>query len=266
MGKIMGDKKYHFLINLTWECQNRCPECWEVLMGRQKNIPPYNVNSQSWEEWAKTLNALPPSVLDISGGEPTLIEGFEELINNLNSKHLIALSTNLRGKATKKIIECGPRFLGINCSWHRGQGLKLKHFINRLMILKKQNYPISVNIVDHPSALDKNELTTLRINGIKVNVSPFENPMQIEKRLLTLKCNAGFSTFTVDPQGDVYRCLTWFRYREREQALLGNLFDGTFKPLPSPRTCNLSCDIFYILDPLHEKKHMFSTYVRRYDE
>ena len=259
----MAGKTYHLLVNLTWRCQNQCSYCWEVLMGRNNGGKPYNAEEQDWETWLNVLNRLPPSVLDLSGGEPTLLEGFDRLVRGLDGKHLIALSTNLRGNAVHKIRSCESRFFGINCSWHRDQGLSLETFTKRVVELMSEGFPVSVNIVEHLDSVDSAAVELLNDLNVPVHISPFENPLELCETDLTLKCNAGLNTFCVDPCGDVYRCLTWFRYSGRRFGYLGNMFKGTFSPLSEIAICNLKCDIYYILDPKHHHKHIFSTYVRR---
>jgi hypothetical protein len=112
------------------------------------------------------------------------------------------------------------------------------------------------------------KMRELRAYGVKIHISPFEDPRGIVNYGDMLICNAGVDTFTITPQGDVFRCLTWFRSKWRWNAYMGNIFASPldkdyFKPLDTEKPCSLKCDIFYILDPKHKQKEMFSTRVRR---
>jgi len=269
MNKIMLNKERHILLILTWRCQNACPYCWEVLMGREKRLPPYDDPSErGWYEWLDLFNELPPCFIDLSGGEPLIYKGFHRLLELMPSRHALALSTNLvDGPGFHQLLNTSPdRFTSITCSYHKFGVLKGRRFIERVKTLKEAGHPVHVNIVNHPEydfhrGEDKEVLMDLRAVGVKVNISPFENPEFLEKTGKRLTCNAGLNTFTVVPNGDVYRCLSWFRSRHREEGYQGNLFNG-FKLFEKRMPCYLNCEIYNILNAEHSQPNMFSTYVK----
>lgn len=221
-------------------------------------------------KWLQVLNKLPPSLFDWCGGELLgYFPGFIELLQRLDKKHTHALTSNLANlPSVQELATSGlqSRFATMTCSWHREGKLSKEDFLERVGLLRAADFPVSINIVDHGElGVVKAEADFFRQFALTVNVSPFEDPNLIEKLDKTLICNAGVNTFAVDNVGDVYRCLTWYRSRFREEGKMGNLFAGTFKPFQHEQTCNLKCDIYYILDPRHVHKEMFSTCVRPFE-
>jgi sulfatase maturation enzyme AslB (radical SAM superfamily) len=265
--KIMKDKTYHLLVNLTWKCGYKCNYCWTVILGRDEGTERLNLPDEPCDKWVTAINNLPPSVIDWCGGEPlSLYPDFINLCRETDDKHDQAVSTNLQNE--KKVIEFTKyvptsKFISITCSWHKYGTISKEEFAIRALILQKAGFKIQVNIVDSNYYI-KDLLIYKKYfesQNLHVNVSPFENPNLIGKTDFLLKCNAGVNTFMVNNNGDVYRCLTGFRSPYNLDVLLGNLIDGSFKPYDHELNCILKCDIYYILDRNHTQKHMFSTHV-----
>jgi len=274
MNRIMGGKENHILLILTWRCQNTCPYCWEVLMGRELGKPPYDdPTERTWSEWIEAFEGLPPSVIDVSGGEPMIFEGFKELIANMPKKHWLAMSTNLQDdEGFNALLEMDPKkFISVTCSYHRFGSLSPPEFVLRVKKLRETGVKAHVNIVNHKTYdFENDELLKAAIHdlesmGITCNISPFENPQNIIKSDERLICNAGLNTFTFAPNGDVYRCLSWLRSDHRKEGLQGNLFDGSFERYGERKLCDLSCEIYHILNKEHAQPNMFSTYVEPLD-
>lgn len=267
---IMGDRQLHILAILTWRCQNKCPYCWELLMGRDQGRPPYDDTTElHYTDWLSFLRAGPPAFIDLSGGEPMLFEQFIPFIRLMSSRHLMALSTNLQDtEAYKKLLwTSSNRLVSVTCSWHKYGSLSPQRFVARVLGLIKQGLKAHVNIVDCKyydlEGEDREIIDLLKKYSIPYNVSPFENPAEVAVSSETYICNAGLNTFTVLPNGDAYRCLTWLRSEHRGHGYLGNIKEGTLELYDQEQHCHLCCEIFNILDQEHSQPHMFSTYVRR---
>lgn len=272
---IQFGKQQHYLIHIgEWKCTNKCSYCWQVLLGREEEAEPFNIREKhSLEEWVKGINGLPPSTLDIMGGEITMLEGFSDFIKQLDkTKHAICISTNLQATdGFLNLLECEPIwFRSITCSWHKEGEIPFEEFLYRLIELKNRGFPIHVNVVKSPIyklkpfQKDWRDLRKIKQANITVNQSPFEDPREIEYQDTTLICNAGYETFVVTIEGDVYRCLTWFRSPFREKGYLGNIFANTFKPLTtSNNPCNLTCETYFITNKHHRQKNMFSTHIKQ---
>jgi len=233
-------------------------------MGRWQHKPPYDIIEGTWSGWLRLFRSLPPSVIDLSGGEPLLFPGFFNLLKL--DKHKYALSTNLQDTAGyHTLLNINPIiFASITCSYHKN-GIDPEPFAERVAHLKAKGFNVNINIVDHPTydldGSDRYVLSLFEDAGIHYSISPFEDPKLIAKGITTYRCNAGVNTFTITPDGSVYRCLSWYRSKHREEGYMGNAFKGTWEPYDSKQKCTLNCEIYNILNKLHGQPNMFSTYV-----
>ena len=106
---------------------------------------------------------------------------------------------------------------------------------------------ITINFVDYPPQRKFIEpLKRMAIEkGFRFNLEPY---VDIKKDLGLGKrksCRAGVDYFMIVPNGDVWRCNTAFNYhyfvKKIPKFRLGNVFDGTFKPLTKATSCSLKC-------------------------
>lgn len=262
------------VLYLSFECDYNCPYCIIRGSGCPERYP--KESNHSWEEWVQVINNLPPANVSLTGGEPMLFPGWVSLINNLATKHKISLTTNL-SQLPDEFLYCNKkRDLGISASFHPYMA-DVDSFITRIQKLKEYGFKPSIECVAYPPLLDKLERLTVFLKektGVAVDVDPYISPdyrytkaeIEILKRLgvygrkfgfdfdgchILKQCNAGSKHFLVVPNGDVYACHAGFYYvtsplhkefsSPKEEFYLGNLFDGSFKPLTKPKLCSLPC-------------------------
>jgi len=230
----------HLMDRIIWlptiTCNLRCPYCITV------NISTKYAHRKA-EEWLKILDEVPPSIIDISGGEPTLLPKFAWLINNIPNKHDVAITSNLT--EFDEILKINRKLISLMCSLHLTEK---EQFFDKLATLRNLGYPVSVNYVMFPEQIKYSEEYKKQTKELGVAYHEekciFVNDLKRVKNVT--KCEAaGNHYFHWMPNGDVYACVTgWYYNMHVEKApefYLGNLFDGTFQPRNSPLPCNLDC-------------------------
>lgn len=78
----------------TFVCTLDCAYCGNKLGGDHR---PVDRKLMTWQEWAEYIDTFPMKINEVflSGGEPTLLEGFEHLINHISGRYLVTVYTNL---------------------------------------------------------------------------------------------------------------------------------------------------------------------------
>ncbi len=242
------------MLNITWRCNlDNCPYCWV----RREISDRQNAPEQPWEEWLAAL-MLEPRInhIDFVGGEPLIYPWFPLMVKSLalQGKNW-ALTTNL---VSIRYLELLPRLPGcraITCSWHpENKAITFDAFVYRANALAGE-YPVSINILENASrALEWAD--RLRNIGFTVNVSPYEdislagpsNPPRV------LECNAGSSHCVLDPEGNVYPCLSLLRRPDRKDFKLGNIFHGDVRWPDERYRCTSYC---YDYDVLYSRHSCF---------
>jgi len=227
----------------TVRCNLYCEYCYMQKLNLQ-------FEEHSCKEWLQVFKKFPPSIVDISGGEPTVYPEFIKLVNNFPKKHKLALSTNLTQSLDyyKKIK---IKFLSVTCSLHLKEfqkyGKEVKDFWKKAAFMESVSENLTVNFVDYPKQrkyVEKYQKLALKY-GFRFNIEPY---VDIQKDLGigdSKLCYAGVDYIMIVPNGDVWRCNTAFNYHYFVKPIpefkLGNVFDGTYKRLKNPKPCNLKC-------------------------
>lgn len=99
----------HVTLNHWSKCNCNCTYCYTADEKKDsKNKKNYNVLPFFKEMYEKNiLRATPQSCITFGGGEPTILEGFEDLINFLLSKNFNNIRINSSGIKYSKSIEKG---------------------------------------------------------------------------------------------------------------------------------------------------------------
>jgi len=263
----------------TFQCNYSCPYCLIKTRTHYDDKYPREVE-HSWEEWIGAFNKFPASVVTICGGEPFVYPDMIQFIKNIPKKHMIIgivtnFSQNLDGLAN-----ISNKDFTITASFHSYMTDR-EAFKEKILKLKKQGINVRVEFVAYPGTIHLlPELKTFFEKELKVKfaVDPYIDPSYkyttkereiVEKYLsgefaptirklgydfddyVLKQCDAGSKYFVVIANGDVYTCLAGFYYctelyKDRntindKSYYLGNLFQGTFKPLSTWKTCRLPC-------------------------
>ncbi len=255
------------MINISWFCNlhnneaTSCPYCWVTAAeaDRSRRL------DHSAEAWLEAIRKhIPPSaVLDFVGGEPTIFPEFHRLIEQISQTHRWAVTSNLCGETWKSFKKAPlANCVSWTASYHPTSPDSLDGFAAKCLELA-HHYPVSVNIVDHPSHNSQAEAALLRKHGLKVYESPYEEVRNLNTAgSVPLSCNGGHSHITIDPRGFVYKCLTMQRRADQERWRLGNVFEGSIAWPAKRHICFLPCDQFYTLDNKHFTHDMWGLDVR----
>ncbi len=255
------------MISISWFCdlninkETSCPYCWVTAAEENRS----RILDQPAETWLEAIHKHIPisAVLDFVGGEPTIFPKFHWLIEQVSKTHRWAITSNLYSQAWKSFME-EPI---VNCvswtaSYHHTSPDTIDVFAAKCLDLAT-HYPISVNIVDHPSHNSLVEATHLRKLGLKVYESPYEDVRNLNiAGPVPLSCNGGHSHVSIDPRGFVYKCLTMQRRADQERWRLGNIFNGSISWPKKRDICFLPCDQFYTLDQKHSTHDMWGLDIR----
>jgi len=219
----------HYLLNLTWRCQLKCPYCLLPHIKVNRTAPEHG-----WAEWAVALrdHTPPGSILDFAGGDPLLFSGLAQLLAALAADgRRWALTTNaLSDEGTDALLRVRPGGCAqINVSDHPGNAGAAAN-IKRIGAV----YPIIGNRVMHPKAGHNLDQITTHI--------PYQTWEQgTELDGIKRWCNSGTHHWVADPGGDVFRCNPDMA---RAYPPIGNLFKRTVV-LPEPIVCESGCSTCY---------------------
>lgn len=241
------------MVNITWKCNlGNCPYCWVNQVVRGTDLE--TVDDHSAVEWIRALNNLPPAIFDFVGGEPLIFPNFVDILVKLDGKHQYAITSNLHD--FHAVLQFVNRAYAGQCShftgsFHPTGELSPEDFAHRLWLIQMKGIAVSINIIQHKSIKDKDMqyyFNYFKEKGFAVHISPYEHPPDIKYTTKKLMCVAGVDHYVINNNGDVYPCLTWFRFKERDKKKLGNIFDGSFKKLKDVNTCSLFCEMLEVVD------------------
>jgi len=253
----------------TWECPYNCPYCWQnngaprSQFPNAVSLPLSAIGRKEWaEKWAEAWNRLMPEIMDISGGEPTLLD-LPALLERMDPRIKVAITTNLSNPMM--IEELMTRFNNERiCSWtlsyHPTQIVKESKnaFWEIAKALRQRDFSVTVNLVGYPTQLQFVEETKGHCVENRINfhfdpyaIPPHRKPPQYtedQQRIIQqysplgrkpdapgrVRCAAGMDHWVVYPNGNAFPCLLKTGLGE----CLGNVLDEGFWI----RTSKIICD------------------------
>lgn len=149
---------------ITFRCSGNCPYC--IQGGINRNV----YNEVEPNQWIEYISSMPIDRVGLIGGEPTLYDGFKELVESLAKTKLVTVTTNLHSKLFEDFGE---------------------------FVVWARNYNVRWNVSYHPSviSIDRfiNLVRTMRINGLWVDQVASVLTPELEFSLKTLcESNIGF--------------------------------------------------------------------------
>lgn len=268
------------VLNPTWRCDladeiGKCPYCPNLVLDGGHRVEFYwglGVNEVKREatakEWLDFLNLLPPSFIDICGGEPLIWEGLSELVAGLPTGFPWGISSNC---FTPEVIE---RLDLTRCrcwtaSFHpyaMGKADYGNRFFQSLRVLTSRHLHVIVSIMAYPENIHWLPFWVEAFEswGFPVNVQPYEDPrydwrehpdklealMELKRHLGDVKlpvwdkrpsnriCAAGKDYLMTAPSGAVFRCNM---HLISGQKPMGSIFDGVDFLLKEPAYCEIPC-------------------------
>lgn len=281
--KILYEKlflpDYHIFLNITFRCNYQCSYC---CFREDKFHEIYPEEAEfNWQDWSKVLNRFPPSILDISGGEPFLYCGLLSLLKNLDEKHEVAITTNL--SFPEKIIKAKKirDDITVTVSFHP-EMTNLASFKSKICKLIESGIEPTVNVVGAPDILSELSRYETFFNGIGLdfhantlidpryeneiirmfhqykeeNIKKLRKYLKSHEKLKEQKCDyeerkciGGSKYFVIAPNGDIYRCFSGLyvdrspRTEDYEES--GKFLLGNifenFESLTGPESCSFPC-------------------------
>jgi MoaA/NifB/PqqE/SkfB family radical SAM enzyme len=242
---------------ITMLCNYDCPYCWEAQMRREGKFLPEKLRPAS--DWAEALNRLEPSVLDITGGEPSIMPDFIELLQNLDPSINVAFTSNFSFDV-EEFMRRAPiyRIHSITASYHPSKtGVTLESFTEKMLKLRDAYLPVTVNFVAAPSQMK--EIPSLKAHfsshAVRFHVEPYicqgfeyseeesaflapyieadRTPDAVQGEAYL--CSGGLDHISIQPNGDAYRCL--LDKQKNDAAKIGNIFDPAFFLLSKMTLC-----------------------------
>ena len=136
-------------------CNYRCAYCFsppEVLARKLRPVA-------TVDEWRDAFNALGRAcMVHMTGGEPTIYPEFPKLCAAVTERHFISLNSNLTHRSLLEFARLvdPSRVSFINAALHleerdRHSGREL--FLERVIMLRAQKFPVIVSLVATPAAL-----------------------------------------------------------------------------------------------------------------
>ena len=267
--------RLHALIYPTFRCNYKCSYCPVVTKFDFGTV--FDIKSEmSADAWIKALNALPPAVVYVAGGEPFLYRDLPRLVNDLPEQHsLVGIVTNLSVQA--EVYRRIKKRIHLNVSFHR-EFVTQERFIAKIRELKDQ-FHLCVNLVGTPENLPVLEEVrgAFKQSEIDLHVDPYVDPhftyTTEQRRLLDgylqhdrnpqepsdfsdfgeKGCSAGRNYINIAPNGDVYSCASGLSYAhstlyrhlagqgDASEFRLGNILDPEFRLNRADRTCAMPC-------------------------
>ncbi len=249
---------------MTWKCNMKCTYCWEVQRIASGDLIPEKLTS--YLDWLEPWKKLNPEILDISGGEPFLQKDFVPFINGLNNSTKISITTNLTHDLTDFVQNVNPdKINSITCSLHPSQKLlPFDLYVGRILLLKNRGFDLTVNFVTWPEQLwlipkykkyFENEI------GVRFHVDPYaatpthpfkwsNSELDFIKKYVgsdrshwfknedenDVLCSGGVEHISVQPNGDIYRCI---EDKHRNIKPIANLKDKNLTLNPTLTFCDV---------------------------
>lgn len=257
----------HFLLNITWRCQNDCSYCWmQRTVGKRPAMQ--SAPERPLADWVAAIQRDKPELVDIAGGEPLLIGWLPDLFRAC-PQTAFGLSTN--GLSTGGVEAlCRERIgnvVAVNVSYHPESPWKLydERYKTAVGRLRSVGYPVHTNLVlaNDNKARSEQMLRYLEAIGVHVSLSPYEEVEELGMQTsLGLCCKGGVNHLNVAPDGSAWPCLTTMRSPYYEQTCLGNWLDGTLDLSRKEQPCYLYCADYYILPKQHQSGDMWRVEAR----
>ena len=273
------------VLNPTWRCDladeiGRCPYCPNLVTENGHKVEFYwglGVNEVSHEataeEWLHFFPKLPPSLIDICGGEPLYWDGLSDLIEGLPKGFSWAISSNCLKPEVIERLDL-TRCVCWTASFHpyaMGKADYGNRFFSSLRVLATRHLNIAVSIMAYPANIHWLPFWVEAFEswGFPVNVQPYESPrydwrehpeklgalMKSKEHLNETKlpywdltpsnrmCSAGKDYIMTAPDGAVYRCNMHLISGLKPMGSISDVLDFLLKePMYCGLPCSSSCD------------------------
>jgi organic radical activating enzyme len=255
-------ERKHYLLNLTWRCQNAgvCSYCWVQQTVRQRPEM-LDAPERTFDEWLGAIkrDLRAGDTIDLAGGEPFLVDWTIALIEACPELYIGVSTNGLKPSQIEKLSASAPRnVVGMNISYHPEARLRYRNYDELwqrsvMSIVSRGGRP-QPNIVDAPGMAEAAEQAVRWMESVGVHavLSPCEQMGNLgELQPVGLCCQGGATHLNIAPNGDAWPCLTTMRSPYWRETCLGNWIDGTLDLSRKPQPCHLQCVDYFVLPQQH---------------
>ncbi|MFH1783009.1 MAG: radical SAM protein [Candidatus Omnitrophota bacterium] len=158
---------------VTWRCNFRCSYCWQINRYDIYRKDASNKIEISSEKWAQKFNELKPKSIYFTGGEPFLHKDFLTIIDMLDKKIDLVMTSNFSDiiDINRFIKTVRPnRFKDLMFSLHPTQYNAEKFFEKVALLVKNKFKNLGVEMVLAPENLSYAELVLDRCKKLNIRV------------------------------------------------------------------------------------------------
>ncbi|HOW27045.1 MAG TPA: radical SAM protein [Elusimicrobiota bacterium] len=256
-------------------CNYRCAYCWfeghwEENLARNRRDVSSSLIIKRFKELGEKKG---PCHIQASGGEPTLLPGFLDILAEVSVDHRFWVCTNMSSEVDffKELADrVDPERCGFTASFHPPRAA-LADFMGKLRLLRDRDFNFDIVCVGWPPLMDQwpAVFEELRREGFqRVRLQPFNGTYGGQKypeayssaarekiaalnqeRNLFVKsqtdylmhekesrgrlCSSGQRYIHIQADGNVYRC------NLDQNVCLGNFYDGTYGLYEKPEICHV---------------------------
>jgi len=169
--------------DIHYACNYRCSYCflagkWDVAA--EANRYP---GTEKWvEAWGRIYDKYGACHIHLSGGEPSAYPDFFGLLQYLNEKFTLQVSTNLTFDVAGFVKKFDPERIKLDASFHP-EFADFNRFLADILSLKNNNFTVSVSFVAYPPHLERVDSLKKHFseNGVRFIVQPFRGEYQGRK-------------------------------------------------------------------------------------
>lgn len=161
-------------------CNYKCPYC--VVSGGRREVRPWLVNERPIADWIAAWDRVAglygPAWIRLTGGEPTRLPGFWELIGAMTRRHSVSFDTNMswsRGEVRRFMALVPKDKTTVDVSLHPTEG-DMDEVLAKCVILKEGGYKLIARLVGYPPLLGQAPSLRARFeaSGLRFIVNPYQ--------------------------------------------------------------------------------------------
>lgn len=243
-------------------CNLKCSYCINHLVGLDQKRKPLTTS-----QWLAGLNRIKSSQnlpITIQGGEPSIHQGFCDIVRDLDPDKKIDILTNIQFDPLHFVknvpVEKFDRSLpypAIRVSYHP-ETMDLDETLNKVSFLHNYGYSIGIFTVDHPSTFRQTATARERCEELGITFKTkellglydgvlhgtYHYPDSVFQKT-TKDCLCKTSELLISPEGDIFRC---HHDLYNNIAAIGHILDPVFqiedifRPCSFYGNCN-PCDV-----------------------
>jgi MoaA/NifB/PqqE/SkfB family radical SAM enzyme len=255
MKRIKIPKEYNYIaLFLTLRCNLNCPYCINRFDKDDFKVKRVELTGRQWADIINRIESFKDLPITFQGGEPTLHNGFYDILENTRQDIKFDLLTNLEFDINLFMDRVSPDrfkrdapYASIRISYHPGMADPFV-LADKTSILLNKGYSVGVWMVDHPEWAEhlSEARKIFESKGIDFRTKEFlgfydnklygtyKYPNSLSGRIIKKSVQCRTSELIAAPDGRVYKCHSDL-YAARDS--IGNLLDSHFEVQNIYRDC-----------------------------